>query len=224
MGDMCRELNTPVTGGNVSFYNETVDNAVYPTPVIGMVGLIEDNKNITSMEFKDEGDFIVVLGSLNGSLGGSEYLKTIHKRIEGPIANIDMRLEHRVQSMCLESIELGIIKSAHDLSDGGLAINISESIMFAKNNLGASITVVRKLEDVEILFGECPSVIIVSIAEADLYNLVVLAKRHDIHTQTIGKVTDNGLLEINDKISIKKNRLENAYFNSLEKKLKHRGR
>ena len=224
MGDMCRELNTPVTGGNVSFYNETVDNAVYPTPVIGMVGLIEDNKNITSMEFKDEGDFIVVLGSLNGSLGGSEYLKTIHKRIEGPIANIDMRLEHRVQSMCLESIELGIIKSAHDLSDGGLAINISESIMFAKNNLGASITVVRKLEDVEILFGECPSVIIVSIAEADLYNLVVLAKRHDIHTQTIGKVTDNGLLEINDQISIKKHRLKNAYFNSLEKKLKHRGR
>ena len=176
------------------------------------------------MEFKDEGDFIVALGTLNGSLGGSEYLKTIHNRIEGPIANIDMRLEHRVQSMCLESIELGIIKSAHDLSDGGLAVNLSESIMHSKNNLGARINVVRKLEDVELLFGECPSVIIVSISEADLYNLVVLAKRHDIHTQTIGKVTDDGLLQINDKISIKKNRMKTAYFNSLEKKLKHRGR
>ncbi len=216
MGDMCRELNTPVTGGNVSFYNETVDGAVYPTPVIGMVGLIEDVKCKTTMEFKNEGDFIVALGSLNGVIGGSEYLKTIYKRTEGPIANIDMRLEHRVQSMCLESIEKGIINSAHDLSDGGLAVNIAESVICSKDNLGASLDLVRKLEDVELLFGECPSVIIVTLSESDLYNLVVLAKKHDIHTQTIGKVTNNGKLRINDKISLTKDAISKAYFNSLE--------
>jgi phosphoribosylformylglycinamidine synthase len=216
MGDMCRELNTPVTGGNVSFYNETLDNAVYPTPVIGMVGLLENVKHVTTMEYKNSGDFIVAIGTLNGVIGGSEYLKTIHKRTEGPIANIDMRLEHRVQAMSLEAIEKGIINSAHDLSDGGLAVNIAESVICAKGDLGASLDLVRKLEDVELLFGECPSVIIVTVSESDLYELVVLAKKHDIHSQTIGKVTDNGKLRINDKISLKKEKLSEAYFNSLE--------
>ena len=102
---MCRELDTPVTGSNVSFYNETLDSAVYPTRVIGMVGLIENTRSVTTMEFKEKDDFIVALGSLNGVIGGSEYLKTIYNKVEGPIANIDMRLEHRVQSMCLESLK-----------------------------------------------------------------------------------------------------------------------
>ena len=216
MGDMCRELDTPVTGGNVNFYNETLDSAVYPTPVIGMVGLIENTRSVTTMEFKEKDDFIVALGSLNGVIGGSEYLKTIYDRVEGPIANIDMRLEHRVQSMCLESIEKGIINSAHDISDGGLAVNIAESIVCSKNNLGASLDLVRKLEDVELLFGECPSVIIVSINESDLYDLVVLAKKYDIHTQTIGKVTGDGMMNINNKISIDRKELSKSYFNSLE--------
>ena len=122
--------------------------------------------------------------------------------------------------MCLESIEKGIIKSAHDVSDGGLAVNIAESIMTSNDNLGASLNVVRKLEDVELLFGECPSVIIVTIAESDLYNLVVLAKKYDIHTQTIGKVTDDGMLNINDKISLKREEMSNSYFNAIEQALK----
>ena len=135
-----------------------------------------------------------------------------------------MELEIGVQELCLEAIKKGIVKSAHDLSDGGLAVNISESLIHSKSKIGVKLDLVRKLRTDELLFGECPSVIIVSITEDDLYNLVVLAKRHDIHTQTIGKVTDDGLLQINDKISIKKNRMKTAYFNSLEKKLKHRGR
>ena len=216
MGDMCRELDTPVTGGNVSFYNETPETAVYPTPVIGMVGLIENVKHVTTMEYKNEGDFIVAIGTLNGTLGGSEYLKTIHKRVEGPIANIDMRLEHKVQNMCLESIEKGIINSAHDLSDGGLAVNVAESVICSNGTLGASLDLVRKLEDVELLFGECPSVIIVTLSESSLYDLVVLAKKHDVHTQTIGKVTNDNKLRINDKILIDKKKMSMAYFDSLE--------
>ena len=90
MGEMCRALNTPVTGGNVSFYNENTQGAVYPTPVIGMVGLLENLNDFTSASFKDEGDFIVVLGSINSTLGGSEYIKTIHGKIEGPLHNFDI--------------------------------------------------------------------------------------------------------------------------------------
>jgi len=216
MGEMCRELNTPVTGGNVSFYNETNESAVYPTPVIGMVGLIEDIKNVTDIKYKNSGDFIVVLGSLNGCLGGSEYLRTICNKISGPIANINNSLEHRVQNLCLESIESGIINSAHDLSDGGLAVNIAESLAVSDKNIGAKINVSRKLKDVEILFGECPSVIIVTISEENLYNLVLLAKKYDVHTQTIGLVTDDSTLRINDNINIKKDHINKAYFNSLD--------
>ena len=216
MGDMCRELDTPVTGGNVSFYNETVESAVFPTPVIGMVGLIENLKNVTTMNFKNPDDFIVAIGTLNGTIGGSEYLKIIYNKIEGPIANINMRYENSVQKMCLEAIESGIINSAHDLSDGGLAVNIAESIIVSDGKIGANLNLVRKLEDVELLFGECPSVIIVTISQADLYDLVVLAKKHDIHTQTIGKVTNDNMMKINDKISINKNKLSDVYYNTLE--------
>ena len=115
MGEMCRELNTPVTGGNVSFYNETKEAAVYPSPVIGMVGLIEDLNMVTTMEYKNKNDFIVVLGSLNGQIGGSEYLKILHNKIEGPIANINMDLEEKIQEVCLECIDEKIINSLADI-------------------------------------------------------------------------------------------------------------
>ena len=215
MGEMCRELNTPVTGGNVSFYNETKNGAVYPSPVIGMVGLIENTKFITTMDYKHNEDFIVVLGSLNGQIGGSEYLKLFHNKIEGPIANINMSLERKVQNTCLEGIENGLIESAHDLSEGGLAVNIAESIIASDGNIGASITVVRKLTDIELLFGECPSVIIVTVNQSNLYNLVKIAKSHDIHTQTIGTVTNDAKLSINENISISKDKLKDTYLNSL---------
>jgi len=217
MGDMCRVLNTPVTGGNVSFYNETIESAVYPTPVIGMVGLVHNIKDVTSMEFKNEGDFIVSIGSINSALGGSEYLKTIHGIVKGPLQNIDMNIEKKVQQICLEAIQMNIINSAHDISDGGLAVNIAESIILSKGNLGASLDLSRKLEDVELLFGECPSVIIVTISKDKLYDLVVLSKKYDVHTQTIGKVTADSSLKINSLINVKKKKMQNAYFNSLEK-------
>ena len=120
IGDMCRKLNTPVTGGNVSFYNETNDSAVYPTPVIGMVGQVKNN-NITTHSFKNSDDMIVMLGSFNVSLGGSSFLKSIHNTLEGPLANFDMDLEYKVQKTCLKAINTGIVLSAHDISDGGLA-------------------------------------------------------------------------------------------------------
>ena len=217
IGEACRALNTPVTGGNVSFYNETGETAVYPTPVIGMVGLLDNIEQNTTIEFKDAGDFIVTLGALNGCVGGSEYLRTIHGQIKGPIPHLNLELEMGIQELCLDAIKKGIIKSAHDLSDGGLAVNISESIVHSKPGLGAKLDVVRKLRDDELVFGECQSVIVVSLEEAALYELILLAQKLDVHTQTIGRVTDIGSLVINDLMDIPRKKLKNAYFNSLEK-------
>ena len=217
IGEACRALNTPVTGGNVSFYNETGDTAVYPTPVIGMVGLLENINQSTTIEFKGAGDFIVTLGALNGCLGGSEYLRTIHGKIQGPIPHLNLELEMGIQELCLEAIKKGIIKSAHDLSDGGLAVNISESVVHSKQGLGARLDVVRKLQNNELLFGECQSVVVVTLEESALYELILLAQKLDMHTQTIGRVTDTNSLVINDQINISRIKMENAYFKSLEK-------
>ncbi len=216
IGEACRSFNTPVTGGNVSFYNETGESAVYPTPVIGMVGILNNIKQNTSIEFKDEGDFIVTLGALNGYLGGSEFLRTIHGKIQGPIPHLNLELEMGVQELCLEAIKQGIIKSAHDLSDGGLAVNISESLVRSVLGLGAKLDLTRKLRNDELLFGECQSLIVVTLEESALYELILLSKKLDVHTQTIGRVTDTERLIINDLIDVPRKKLEDAYFNSLQ--------
>ncbi len=214
MGEACKIFNTPVTGGNVSFYNESEIGAVYPTPVIGMLGILDNKSQMTTMEFKNQNDFIVIIGSLNGTLGGSEYLKTIHNRIEGPIPNINLEFELRVQDVCLEAIKKGIIASAHDISDGGLAVNIAESLVYAKKGLGVKLNFTRKLRDDELLFGESQSAIVVSLSEENLIQLVIIAKKYDVPTQTIGRVTSNNILKINDLIKVKRENLEDAYFNS----------
>ena len=214
IGDACRKFGTPVTGGNVSFYNETKDCAVYPSPVIGMVGEIDDIKNHTTMDFKKTGDFILLLGSLRGSLGGSEYLKTIHGKIEGPLANFDIDYEIAVQNLCLSLIKKGIIKSAHDMSDGGLSVNIAESILHSKDkSLGAKLNIESKLRDDELLFGECQSVIIITINEKDLITVITEAKKSNVHTQTIGRVTNDKTLTINELVSIDRDKLSTAYNN-----------
>ena len=220
MGEMCRALDTPVTGGNVSFYNENTQGAVYPTPVIGMVGMLEDMAHATSISYKNEGDFIVCLGSLNPTLGGSEYLKIVHDKIEGPMHNFDIKSELDVQNLCLDAIKEGLINSAHDISDGGLAVNIAESILFSDKSIGAEINLSRKMRNDELLFGECQSVIVVTINEENLFTLVEKAQALNVYTQTIGKVTSNGKLIINDLIDIGKKELNDAYFQSLEKIMK----
>ena len=217
IGDMCRILNTPVTGGNVSFYNETVHSAVYPTPVIGMVGFIEDISNYMTMDFKNEGDLIVAIGNINPSLGGSTYLKQFYDRVEGPLSNFNTVDEVNVQNLCFDLINQKIINSAHDVSDGGISVALAESVIFSKNNLGAEINIEHKMRIDELLFGECSSLILVSLNEAKLYDLVHLSKEHDVRTQTIGKVVDNGKFIINDSVDITKKQLSEVYNTSFSK-------
>ena len=215
IGDACRMFDTPVTGGNVSFYNESNLGAVYPTPVIGMVGVIEDNSKIVDLSYKTPGDMIVSLGSINGSLGGSEYLKQVHGIVQGPIPSVDLEIEKNLQDFCLDTISKGVIKSAHDISDGGLAVNIAESVCNSEQGIGAEIYIERKLRTDEILFGECQGVIIVTINAKDLDTISSLGKKYKIYTQTLGHVTDDSKLTINDDINIKRKKFEDCYFNSL---------
>jgi phosphoribosylformylglycinamidine synthase len=120
IGDACRKLKTPVTGGNVSFYNQSQEYAVFPTPVIGMLGLIEDYKKTVTSNFKNENDLIFILGDNKGEIGGSEYLNTIHNLIKGDAPDINLDSEKNLYGAVLELIDRGFINSAHDVSDGGV--------------------------------------------------------------------------------------------------------
>lgn len=221
MGDACGVFNTPVTGGNVSFYNESPDGAIYPTPVIGMIGLIENIKHITTSHFKNDGDFIVMLGTLKGELGGSEYLKVIHNKVVGDAPTIDLTFEKRVHRACLEAIRNGIVNSATDISDGGLAVAIAESCITNPNKpLGASIYISRKLRDDEILFGETQSVIILSISENSLLDIERIAAKNIVPCFTIGRVKDDNRLKMNDSINVSLDDLINAYRSAIPDMMK----
>ena len=216
MGDACRVFDTPVTGGNVSFYNESPKGAIYPTPVVGMVGLIEDIKYITTSWFKNDGDFIMLLGALKGELGGSEYLKVIHNIVGGDAPDIDLTFEKRVYQATLEAIHKGIVSSATDVSDGGLAVALAEScITNPEKSEGASIYISRKLRNDELFFGESQSVIVLSINEKYLLDMERIASKNIIPCITIGRVKDNGRLKINEIIDLPLTDIKKAYAETI---------
>ncbi|MDZ8053039.1 MAG: phosphoribosylformylglycinamidine synthase subunit PurL [Aulosira sp. ZfuVER01] len=170
LAEGCQELATPVTGGNVSLYNETLDSQgnpqpIYPTPVVGMVGLIPDISKICGQGWQAAGDVIYLLGLLptsDGSLGASEYLATIHSTVAGRPPKVDFDWERRVQQVCREGIRSGWIRSAHDCAEGGLAIAVAESCI--AGNLGAQITLEKPATRLDtVLFGEGGGQILVSV-------------------------------------------------------------
>ncbi|MBN2282082.1 MAG: phosphoribosylformylglycinamidine synthase subunit PurL [Candidatus Marinimicrobia bacterium] len=216
MGEACQMFDTPVTGGNVSFYNESPTTAIFPTPVIGMLGLVENLKHVTTSEFKDAGDFIVMLGTIKPELGGSEFLKVIHNKVTGNAPAIDLHFEKRIHETTLALIRSGIVKSATDVSDGGLAVSAAESLVRNRNKkLGASIYISRKMRDDELLFSESQSVIIVSISEKHLLDLEKITSEYHVPSVTIGKVTKDGILKINDSVKIDTEKLSEVYFRTL---------
>lgn len=193
----CETLGTPVISGNVSLYNETDGQAIYPTPMIGMVGLIEDHKHITTQEFKKSGDLIYILGKTFADFDGSELQKMQLGRIEGVIRNFDLSIEKRNQELVLTAIQNGLIESAHDCSEGGLAIALAESAF--KHQLGISVQF--ELSSAQ-LFAETQSRFVLTVApenktrfEEMMGDAAVLA----------GKVTDEAIIEISatdDQIKI----------------------
>ncbi|OGQ40671.1 MAG: hypothetical protein A3A85_08755 [Deltaproteobacteria bacterium RIFCSPLOWO2_01_FULL_42_9] len=221
MSEACKKLDIPVIGGNVSLYNETSGTAVYPTPTVGMVGLIEDVSLHVTQWFKSEGDVIVLLGETKEELGGSEYLKIIHKLDKGRPPHIDLNFEAKLQEACLNAIRGGIIKSAHDLSEGGLAVALAECcISFHEKVVGAEIILpAHKMRMDALLFGESQSRIIVSIAKEDTAKLMSIADKHSIPAVVIGKVGGNRL-KVNGVIDLSVKELKEAWKDVLEKLLK----
>jgi len=190
MGDACRALGTPVTGGNVSLYNENPQGAVFPTPTIGMVGLIPDLAHITRSTFRADGDAIVLLGENTAELGASEYLARIHGLTIGAVPAVDLDHERRLVDALLEAIASGTVHSAHDCSEGGLAVALAESCISERTaTFGAHVDIADPLvtSSRALLFGEAQGRVIVSTRDAP--RVIAVATAHGVPARVIGHVT-----------------------------------
>jgi len=215
MGEACRFFNTPVTGGNVSFYNESPDRAVYPTPTIGMLGLVEDLSHVTTSFFKDEGDLIYILGEDNEELGGSEYLKVIHKKVEGDSPIIELQKEKLLQDTVLELIRKNLIKSAHDVSEGGVVCALAECcIIDNEKMIGVEINIPIKNRKDFSYFSESQSRIIVSVSSIKKNDFEKLLRTNNQPFTSIGK-TGGSSLKINSDVKVTLEELADLYFNTI---------
>lgn len=198
MGDACRALETPVTGGNVSFHNESQKHAIYPTPTIGMLGLINDLNKVIGAGFKIEGDIVCLIGNNREELGGSECMKALHNLVVGESPILDIDEEKRLQKVILEAIDKRLLRSAHDCSEGGIAITLAEKSILSDYNLGCEID----LGDLSVgkLFGESQSRVIVSLSEYKYDILNKICKDNGISILIIGKVIKDNF-NINNEIT-----------------------
>jgi phosphoribosylformylglycinamidine synthase len=199
MSDAASALKTPVISGNVSFYNEGKKGAIYPTPVVGMVGYITGKeKRYAKQYFKDNNDVILMLGVTKDEIGASEYLKVIHGLVKGPVPEINMKNEAAVQKACREGIKKGIVKSAHDISKGGLAVALAESCitstLHGDKPIGAYVELQSDIRLDSLLFGETQSRIIVTVAKENLQAMKKIAVKNRVIISEIGKVGGSRLM------------------------------
>ncbi len=189
MGEACRALGTPVTGGNVSLYNESPSGAVYPTPVIGMVGLIDDLAHITRATFQHDGDAVLLLGEMDGELGGSEYLATIHGKVLGAPPRCDLDREKKVIDSLLDAIRAGAVSSAHDCSDGGLAIALAECCVAdleCQSGADIDLSAFGRIPNRGVLFGETQARIVISSSAPE--RVLEIAAKAGVSCARIGTV------------------------------------
>src|SRR5450432_2128820 len=209
----CTALETPITGGNVSFYNETLGASIFPTPVIGVLGVIEDAANVLKSGFRNRGDIIILLDGLADrapvtvetadahaadlarEFSSSEYSKSIAGIVAGQPPAIDLAAEKRLQQCLLALASSRSIQSAHDLSDGGLAVTLAESC-FAAAKLGAWMTLQGNAPAESFLFGERGARAVISIAPAKLDGILHLARQHGVSATEMGDVTSDGIFSI----------------------------
>jgi phosphoribosylformylglycinamidine synthase len=192
MGDACRALDIPITGGNVSLYNETDGHAVLPTPVLGVVGLIENADAVVKRAFRTDGDSVVLLGESFDELGGSEYLKLIHGLIRGVPPALDLKREAALHRVLIEGAGSGLIRSAQDCSEGGLAITLAECCIGTGLGVRADVPLVPSaigFGDIATLFGESASRVVVSVAAGREAELLSLAARDHLPARRLGVVT-----------------------------------
>tara|TARA_B100002052_G_scaffold126803_1_gene116360 strand:+ start:109208 stop:111448 length:2241 start_codon:yes stop_codon:yes gene_type:complete len=200
MAKACKKFKTPVTGGNVSFYNQSavdgVEVPVFPTPTIGMLGIIEDKKHITTTAFQGKSDLIYMIGNCENDISSSEYLASYHKVKESSTPNFDLDLEFDVQQAVIELIRAGSIESAHDISNGGLFITLLESAF--TNNLGFEIVSSSEVREDAFLFGESPSRVIVSVTETGEDAFLDILNKRKTPFMLLGHVT-RGRIVVDDR-------------------------
>ncbi|MGD8191798.1 phosphoribosylformylglycinamidine synthase subunit PurL [Brevibacillus ginsengisoli] len=201
MSAACTALNAPVIGGNVSLYNERSGEAIYPTPVVGMVGLITDVDHITTQHFNQAGDAILLLGETYAELGGSEYQKLMNGTISGRPPQIDLDKEAKLQQLVLQAIRGGLVQSAHDLSEGGLGVAVAESCF--EHHFGASIEVETELRADVAFFSESQSRILISVKPEHVEQVLALAAEQQVPCVKIGTTGGERLaVKINGEVAI----------------------
>ena len=189
IGDACRALGIPITGGNVSLYNETDGQAILPTPVLGVVGIIEDARGVVGRTFREAGAVVMLLGAPGGTLGGSEYLKVMHGLVRGTPPELDLEAERVLQQLVAGLAEAGCLRSAHDCSDGGLAVALAECA-FESGGIGFDVTVPGMFGGGSVaaaLHGEAASQIVVSVWETDAEAVLARAAAAGVPAQELGR-------------------------------------
>lgn len=201
-----RVLNTPVVSGNVSFYNESNEERIYPTPTIGMVGLLEDKTKACANFFKNSNDAVILVGETNAEIGGSEYLKVIYGLVKGRVPKCNLEIEKNTIECLTKLINQGVIKSAHDISEGGMIVAICEAAF--KNEIGVKVDIETDLREDVYLFSESQGRFIISCNEYYTDHIITEFKKHGVIAQVIGKTIDenlevniNGKCVINEKIN-----------------------
>jgi len=221
MKKSCEKFSTPVTGGNVSFYNQMAteegETPVFPTPTIGMLGVVEDKKHITSLAFKGKSDLIYLIGKCDNDISSSEYLASYHGIKESPAPEFDLDEEYELQQTIKKLIRAGLLESAHDIADGGTFITLLESAMV--NNLGFDITSCSEIREDAFLFGESPSRVIITTTERNEGNLLDILNKSRIPFLLMGHVTKGGI-RIDDKSFGDVSVYKEIYNNSLSERLK----
>ncbi len=220
MSKACKKFSAPVTGGNVSFYNQSavdgVEVPVFPTPTIGMLGIVEDKKHITSLAFKGKSDLIYMIGKSQNDISSSEYLASYHGVKESSAPNFDLDEEYDVQQTITKLIRAGVIESAHDVSDGGLFMTLLESSF--TNNVGFEIVSSSEVREDAFLFGESPSRVVVSVTETGEDAFLDLLKDSKTPFILLGHVT-NGRIAVDDNKFGMIDEYKTIYNNSLAEKL-----
>jgi len=181
IAEACKALDVPITGGNVSLYNETDGRAIYPTPIIGVVGLMEDASRVLTRAFRGAGDAVIVLGEDRGELGGSEYLNTVHGLVRGDVPALDLAREAALIRLVTDCAAAGLLRSAHDCSDGGLAVALAECC-FDTGGTGVTAAVSGEVE----LFSETASRIVVSVDASKERDLLSRAAAAGVPARRVG--------------------------------------
>jgi phosphoribosylformylglycinamidine synthase len=231
--EACNALGTPITGGNVSFYNETLGKSIYPTPVIGVLGVLEEASRVLKIAFRDEGDIIALLDGAEPAesaplpeaareFSSSEYSKTIGGIVAGTPPAIDLAAEKRLIDCLIAFADAGVLQSAHDVSDGGIAVTLAESC-FSSKGLGATVALESSVWAEFALFGERGARAVVSSKPAFLADVLQIARQYNVAATQIGvvnakaeiRIQYNGHLALNGSAA----GFRDIWANSLERTL-----